>query len=220
MTATARRATGRRSVRTTQGYASSRGRGRQLRLRRRLRRRVPRVPLQLQRGGFRAARHGGSRQARPPRRQRARRRRDGRPGRARGAGRDRRDPQRARPVPRSPLGRGLPRRRRGARVLAEEARLPRGLARPPGQGREARGWLRRGGCRLLLPRPPRRPRAARAAADAELARAPVPPMNVRRLDGARQGAEVPALPVPERDRTPRWYALAGPGYLAALLAVD
>jgi hypothetical protein len=42
---------------------------------------------------------------------------------------------------------------------------------------------------------------------------------VRRLDGARQGAEAPAPPAPER-RLPRWYAVVGPAYLAALLAVD
>ena len=118
-----------------QGYASRRGRGRQLRLRRRLRRRVPRLPLQLQRGRLRAARHGSRRQARPPRRERARRRRDGRPGRARRAGRHRGAPHVARPLSRSPLGGHLPRRGRVARLLAEEARLPRRLARPSREGR-------------------------------------------------------------------------------------
>ena len=180
------------------GYASaSVDGGRQLRLRRRLRRRVPRLPLQLQRRRLRAARHGSRRQARPPRRERARRRRDGRPGRARRAGRDRGAPQRARPLPRSPLGRRLPRRGRVARLLAEEARLPRRVARPPREGREARGRLGRGRAEIHLPRPARRPRAARAPADAELARAPVP-------------ADDDATLVRRR----------GPAYLAALLAVD
>ena len=41
----------------------------------------------------------------------------------------------ARPLPRSPLGRRLPRRGRVARLLAEEARLPRRVARPSRQGR-------------------------------------------------------------------------------------
>src|SRR5206468_9509161 len=103
----------------------------------------------------------------------------------------------ARPLSRSPLGRGLPRRGRIARLLVEEARLPRRLARPPGEGGQARGRLGRRGGRVRVPRPGRRARAARAAADAELARPPVPAVNV-----------------------PRWYAAAGPAYLAALLAVD
>ena len=51
--------------------------------------------------------------------------------------------------------------------------------------------------RLHVRRHERRPGAARAPAHAELARAPVPPVSV-----------------------PRWYAVALPAYLAALLAVD
>src|SRR5438874_292681 len=188
------RATGMRRARTGQGYASRSGWGRQLPLRRGLRRRVPRLPLQLQRGRLRAARHGSRRQARAPGWERARRRRDGRPGRARRAGRHRRAPQLARPLSGSPLDRHLPRRRGVARLLAEEARLPRRLARPPRQGGQARGRFRRGERRVLVSRPARRACATRAAADAELARDAVPPMTV-----------------------PRWYALAGPAYLAALL---
>ena len=42
----------------------------------------------------------------------------------------------------------------------------------------------------------------------------------RRLDGARQVAEAPAWPAPERKTLPRWYVVAGPAYLCALLAVD
>jgi hypothetical protein len=42
----------------------------------------------------------------------------------------------------------------------------------------------------------------------------------RGLDGARQRAEVPALPAPRAEQLPRWYAVALPAYLAALLAVD
>ena len=63
--------------------------GTQLLVGRGLRRRVPRLPLRLQRAGLRAARHGGRREARPARRERARRGRDGRP---RGARRRRRHP--------------------------------------------------------------------------------------------------------------------------------
>ena len=43
---------------------------------------------------------------------------------------------------------------------------------------------------------------------------------MRRLDGARQGAKAAAPPPPRADTVPRWYAAAGPAYLAALLAVD
>src|SRR5215471_6867651 len=185
-------------VRTRARVRFARGGLGQLPLGGRLRRRVPRIPVQLQRGGLRTARDGSRRQARAPRGERARRRRDGRPGRARRAGRCARAPQRARPLHRSALGRGLPRRRRVARLLAQETRLPRRVARPSRQGGKARGRLRRGHGGLLLPRPPRWPGPARAAADAELARAPVPTVS----------------------SIPRWYALAGPAYLAALLGLD
>src|SRR5581483_5479076 len=198
MQATATAAAENRSVRMGQGYASVRGRSRQLRLRRRLCRRVPRLSVPLQRRRFRRARDGSRRQARPAGRERARRRRDGRPGRARRAGRHRRAPFVARPLSRSPLGRDLPRRGRVARLLVEEARLSRRVARPPREGGKARGRLRRAIGRVRLPRSERRARAARAAADAELARAPVPAVI----------------------RTPSWYVVAGPAYLAALLAVD
>src|SRR4051794_34216323 len=178
------------------GYAGPRGgRRRQLRLRGRVRRRVPRLPVQLQRRGLPGTGRGSRRQARPPAEERARRRRDGRPGRARRAGRHHGRPQRARPLSRSPLGRALPRRRRVARLLAEEARLPRRLARPAREGGQARGGVRRGGVGVRLPRARRRARPARAAADAELARHAVPRMT-------------------------RLAVVAGPVYLALLLAVD
>src|SRR3954452_8495693 len=158
----------------TPGYPSIRGA--QLRVRRGLRRRVPRLPLQLRRAGLRGARHGGRRQARAPRGERARRRRDGRPGRARRARLDRRGAQRARPLPRSPLGARLPRRGRVARLLAAQARLPRRLARPPRQGGSARGDVGRGPVGLRLRGSPRRTRAARARAGAVVERAAVPPV--------------------------------------------
>src|SRR5690242_1531038 len=195
---TASAASGSLSARTGPGYASAGGRRRELRVRRRLRRRVPRLPLQLQRRGLRAAGDGSRRQARPHRRKRARRRRDGRPGRARRARHHRGAAERARPLPRSTLAGALPRAGRGAHLLAEEARLPRCVARPACEGGQARGRVRRDRRRLRVPRSGRRARAARAAADAELARPPVPALM----------------------RTPRWYALVGPAYLAALLAVD
>src|SRR6185437_13054963 len=193
MTATA--ATGILSARTRPGYASSGGRRRQLRVGRRLRRRVPRLPVRLQRRGLRAACHGSRRQAGPHRGERARRRRDRRPGRARGTRRDRGAAERARPLPRPALAGALARAGRVARLLVEEARLPRRVARPARQGRKARGVVRRGRRRVRLPRSRRRAGAARGPPDAELAFGAVPPM------------------------TPRWYAVAGPAYLAALLAL-
>jgi hypothetical protein len=45
-------------------------------------------------------------------------------------------------------------------------------------------------------------------------------IGARRLDGARQVAEPAPLPLPVADSVPRWYAAAGPAYLAVLLAVD
>ena len=77
--------------------------------------------------------------------------------------------------------------RRVARLLAEEARLPRRLARPSREGGEARGRLGRRRAGLLVPRPERRPRAARAPPHAELARAPVP-ADDRRRAGTRSRA--------------------------------
>src|SRR5262249_52058959 len=174
------------------------GRSRQLRLRRRLRRRVHPVSLQLQRTGLRGTRDGSRRQARPRWRQRARRRRDGRPGRARRVRRHPGAALAARPLSHSPVGRPLPRRRRVARRLAETSRLPRRVARQSRETRQARDRLRRGDGRVRLPRPPGRPRTARALADSELARAAVPAVI----------------------GIPPWYAAVGPAYLAALLAVD
>ena len=49
-----------------------------------------------------------------------------------------RSPQRARPLSRSALGADLPRRRRVARLLAAQARLPQRVARPPREGGAAR----------------------------------------------------------------------------------
>ena len=56
---------------------------------------------------------------------------------------------------------------------------------------QARGRLRRGHRRVLVPRPARRARAARAAADAELARGAVPPMIRRAAVVRRRRARVP-----------------------------
>src|SRR6266545_1910087 len=123
----------------------------ELRVRGGLRRRVPGLPLRVQRRRLRRTRHSGSRQARPGRRQRAGRGRDRRPRRARRAGLDRRAAQRARALPRPSLGARLARRRRGARVLAEEARLPRRMARPPGQGRPPRARTRPLVARVAVP---------------------------------------------------------------------
>ncbi len=81
-----------------------------LHVRRRLRRRVPRLPLQLQRRRLRAAGDRGGGQARPRRGERARRGRDRRPRRARRRRPDRGAAQRARPLPRPPLGAHLARR--------------------------------------------------------------------------------------------------------------
>ena len=117
------------------------------------------------------------RQARARREQRPRRGRDRGPGRARGGRADRGGAQPARAVPRPPLGAALARRGRVARLLAAEARLPQRLARPPGQGRPARGGLGRDRGGVRLPRPARRPRAARARTRALLARGPVPALS-------------------------------------------
>ena len=96
--------------------------------------------------------------------------------------------------PRSGLGRYLVRhweqrraaRGRVARLLAAQARLPRRLARPPREGGPARGRLGRGERRLRLRRAARRPRAARARARALVARAPVQALTcVARRDHRR-----------------------------------
>src|SRR3954452_19414407 len=179
------------------GYADCRGSGRQLPLRRRLHRRVPRLPLLLQQPRLRGA---GHRSRRPPRarlRSRAGRGRDRRPRGARRARRDRDAPQPSRRVPRPPLGRPRARPRRVARLLAQEARLPRRVARTPREGGPARGGLGRRAAGLHLRRHERRPRAPRAPPHPELARAPVPAMSV-----------------------PRRYAVVLPAYLAGLLALD
>ena len=76
--------------------------------------------------------------------ERARRRGDRRSRRARLAGLDRRAAQRARRLPRAPLGAALARRRRVARLLAAQARLPRRVARPPREGGSAGGGVGRG----------------------------------------------------------------------------
>src|SRR5213078_1010137 len=109
---------------------------------------------------------------------------------------DRRAAQRARPLRGPALGAPVPRRRRVARLLAAQARLPRRLARPPREGGVARGDLGRRERRLRLPGPARRPRPPRARAGSVLARAPVPPV------------------------IPRWLAVAVPAYFTALLAID
>src|SRR4029453_9159564 len=88
--------------------------------------------------------------------------------------RDRRAPQRARAVPRSPLGAALASRRRVARVLAAEACFPRPLGRPPREGRAPRRRVGRGCGRVRLPRARRRARPAGARTAAVLARAAVP----------------------------------------------
>src|SRR5512133_320817 len=176
----------------TTGYARTRGGG-ELRLGRRLRHRVPGPPLRLQRRGLRGACHRRGSSARARRRQRPRRGRDRRPGRARLARLDRRAAQRSRPLSRPPLGAGLARRRRVARLLAEEARVPERLARPPRQGGHPRRRLGRGARRLRVSRPERRPRSPRARPRAFVARAAVPAL-------IRAGLIA--------------------GYLAALLAVD
>src|SRR5205823_7893791 len=148
------------------------GRG-QLPVRRRLRRRVSRVPLRLQLLRLRAAGDRRRCEARARQRQRAGRRRDCRPRRARRTRRDRRAAQRARPLSRAPLGASIARERGVSRLLAQEARVPRCLARPSCEGGAPRGGLGRRRCRLRLPRSERRPHAPRARSRALLARAAV-----------------------------------------------
>src|SRR3954447_249163 len=148
--------------------------GGELHLGRRLHRRGPGVSLQLQRVRLRAA--GGRRrgEARARRGERARRRRDGRSGGARGAGADRGPAIAPRPVPRAALGTCLAGAGRVARVLAVEADLPGGVARPSGEARRARGGVGRERGRVRLPAPGRRQVPAGACSGALVARAPVP----------------------------------------------
>src|SRR5262249_18549931 len=91
--------------------------------------------------------------------------------------------------------------RRVARLLAAQARLPRRMARPPGEGGPPGGRVGRRERGVLLPRPARRAGPARATARALVARAPVPPVS--RFPG-------PGLVL----------AAAIAAYLAVLLAVD
>src|SRR6185437_4423916 len=98
---------------------------------------------------------------------------------------------------RAPLGRPRPRARRIARLLAQEARLSRRVARPPRKGGAARGGLGRRAAGLHVRGYERRPRAARAPPNSELARAPVPTLMVSLR-----------------------YAIVLPAYLAGLLALD
>src|SRR5919201_2235492 len=170
--------------------------GDELLLGRGLRDRVPRLPVRLQCLRLRAARHRRGREARARREQRAGRGRDRRPGRARPPRAHRGAAERAGPFRRPPLGAPVARRRRVARLLAAQARLPRRLARPPREGGAAGGHVGRRQRRLRLPRPARRPRVARARPGPLLARAPVPPV------------------------IPRWLAAAVPVYFTALLAID
>src|SRR5436190_18585133 len=155
------------------GWLSSPRGGADLLVRGRLRRRVPGLPLQLQHIRFQAARHRGGREAGPRRGKRSGRGGDRRPRRADCGRPDRRAPQRARALPRPPLGAPLAGRGRVARLLVAEARLPRRVARPLGQGRTTRRGLGGRDRRVRLRRPERRARLARGRADPFLARASV-----------------------------------------------
>src|SRR5262249_24070308 len=104
---------------------------------------------------------------------RARRGGDGRPRRARRAGRDRGAGVASRPLPLAQLGARGARRRRVARLLAQEARVPRHLARPAGQARRARDRLGRRRRRVRLPASRRRPPPPRTGSHPVVARAPV-----------------------------------------------
>src|SRR5262249_24667799 len=111
-------AVARASQRTPIAWLSSARDGAELLVRGRLHRRVPGLPLQFQHLRLRAAGHCGSREAGPRRWERPGRRGDRRPRRADGRWKDRGAPQRARYVPRSPLGAAFAGRRRVARLLA------------------------------------------------------------------------------------------------------
>src|SRR4051794_36132756 len=149
----------------------------ELPLRRRLRRRVPGVSLQLQPDGFRAARERSCSKARARRVGRARRGRDGRSRGANGARAHCRAPERARRLPRPQLGAPLGHGERIARLLAQKVDLSRRVARPPGQGEPARGRLGRTELGVRLPGSPGRPSPARAGPGSFLARPSVPPLT-------------------------------------------
>ena len=125
---------------------------------RRLRRRVPRATASPSRR--KTSRSGSSPLpcARADRDNDARRPGDRRPRRARRRRPHRRCEERARAVSRPPLGARLAAERRVARLLAAQARVPRRVARPPGEGRPARGH------RGSTSRPTSATRSLRAAA--------------------------------------------------------
>ena len=110
----------------------------------------------------------------------------------------------ARPLPRAQLGARRARRRRVARLLAAQARLPRRLARPPGQARRARDRLGRESRPSSPTSTRRRPAAARARAGAVVARA-----AVQRARPGRTGSRSPAHSPRGRSLPPRGRA-AGP----------
>ena len=87
-------------------------------------------------------------------------------------------------VPRPALGAHRAGRRRVARLLAAQARLPRRLPRPPRQGGPARGRLGRRERRVRVRGAAGRPGAPRARPDAVLARAPVPEATAERRRGS------------------------------------
>ena len=166
--------------------------------RRRLRRRVPRLPLLLQQPRLRAARHrrGGASSASL---EASELDEDETADLVELVERDAIETPRSAlgELPRPPLGRGRARRRRVARLLAEEARLPRRLARPPREGGPARGGLGRRAADFTYADPNGGRALLELAPDPELARAAVPPVTR-------------AAPVRARR----------PAYLAALLALD
>src|SRR5205823_4450376 len=78
----------------------------------------------------------------------------------------------------------FPRAQQVARLLAAQARLPRRVARPPREGKSARGRVGRPERRVRLPGPARRARAARAPPCPVLARASVPQVKAGRVCAA------------------------------------
>ena len=153
----------------------------------RLRRRVPRLPVQLQRRRLRAARHRRGGPARADRRERARARGDLRPRRARGRRRDRGAAARRSAATSCATGNGS-RSSRGSRSSTGCASSCSGA---PGSTTGSRRACWRSPGTTTPPTSatatPRRPRAARARARAELARAPVPPLrSIRRKPPSRR----------------------------------